>query len=58
MCTQTSEHQDLSGRLLGDLNPPLLQEGRTLSDTPPKDQEATVVCIINHGLHQPEIFGV
>lgn len=56
-------HRPLSTRIcLGDSwetwIPPLLQEGRTLSNTPPKDQEATVVCIINHGLHQPEIFGV
>lgn len=60
MCvhTQASEYLDLSGRLLVDTESPLLQAGRTVSDTPPKDQEATVVCIINCGLHQPQISSV
>lgn len=58
VCTHVSEHLDLSGRLLVDTESSLLQAGRTLSDMPPKDQEATVVCIINHGLHQPQISGV
>lgn len=58
VCTQASEHLDLSGRLLVDTESPLVQAGRTVSDTPPKDQEATAVCTINHGLHQSQISGV
>lgn len=57
VCAHT-KHLDLSGRLLVDTEFPLLRVGRTQSDTPPKDQEATAVCAINHGLQQPQNSGV